>query len=104
MKWSCPWDHLHFDINTKKCNKDAPTPPTPTKCNPYEYRNSTSLICVLCNNTLCYECQENNSNICIACATNMILINQTCFCNTSSGNFLFINGSCLSCGSLLSYC
>lgn len=75
-----------------------------SECSPYYYANLTDFTCYPCTNTLCYACQEISPSTCTACATNMVIFNSTCICNTSAAAFLYVNLICFSCLSQKSYC
>ena len=95
MVWTCPGTHPLFDLTTKMCVDT---------CNPYNYQNTTDSTCRPCSNSLCYTCNQNNSNICLTCTTNWKVSGSTCICDTSTGQFHFINGYCYACGDLKSQC
>lgn len=95
MKWTCPGGYPYFDLTTRMCL---------TSCNPYTYLNATDNTCYPCVNTVCYTCNAANSNICLTCATNLVVVNNTCICDTSQGYYLDINGQCYKCANLQPYC
>jgi cysteine-rich repeat protein len=95
MEWSCPLGYPYFDIASQLCL---------SSCNPYTYLNATDNSCYPCINTVCYTCNVNNSNICLTCATNFVVVNNTCICDTSQGTYLYINGQCYTCNNLQPYC
>lgn len=87
MEYTCPATTT-FDPVTQMCNPS---------CGAYTYRNTTDNSCYPCQNTLCYSCNANNSNQCLSCAANFTFSNNTCICDTSSNNYMLVNGSCLPC-------
>jgi cysteine-rich repeat protein len=95
MKWSCPGGYPYFDLTSQTCL---------ASCNPYTYLNATDSSCYPCLNTACYTCNSANSNICLTCATNFQVVNNTCICDTSTGAYQLINGVCYSCNDLQSKC
>jgi cysteine-rich repeat protein len=95
MTWSCPGSQPYFDLTTQMCL---------SSCNPYTYLNATDNSCHVCLNPTCYTCNALNSNLCLTCATNFVVVSNSCICDTSGGYYLSINGQCYSCSNLQSNC
>lgn len=90
MTVSCPPSYPIYNESTKLCYN----------CSEYTYLNSTDNTCQPCLNTACYTCDPTDPTICLSCANNFQLVNNSCLCDTSSNEYIKVNGQCYSCSTL----
>ena len=95
MKWTCPGAQPDLHLATQMCIP---------RCTTYQYLNTTDFSCYPCTNPVCLSCDPANSVVCLSCATNYVLANNTCYCDTTLNAFIEVNGQCLACSALQSQC
>jgi hypothetical protein len=58
--WLCSPPFYYFNITSNLCQ---------TLCGGFTYENATAFTCDPCQNTLCYECEHPDRNLCSDCAS-----------------------------------
>jgi cysteine-rich repeat protein len=73
MTWQCQAPYYYFNLTSGLCQ---------TLCGGYNIENVTEFICVPCQNTLCYQCDDPLTNHCTDCASYLHyeLVDGQCVC------------------------